>query len=62
VRALIAGFGVAQVVDKVLFEPFPQDLVNALDSEGGATFGSSSSQALDTLGGDRRDCLRPGSS
>jgi hypothetical protein len=28
---LIAGFGVAQAVDKVFFEPFPQDLVDVLD-------------------------------
>jgi hypothetical protein len=32
VRTLIAGFGVAYVVDKVFSEPFPQNLVDALDS------------------------------
>jgi hypothetical protein len=32
VRTLIAGFGVAYVVDTVFFEPFLQDLVDALDS------------------------------
>jgi len=30
-RPLIACFGVAYPVDKVFFEPFPQDLVDVLD-------------------------------
>jgi hypothetical protein len=54
---------IQRFVDPVSFEPLPQSLVDVLDSrKRAATFGSGFSQALDTSGGDRRDCLHPGSS